>query len=213
MSPFPPSRPLRLLLVDDHALFRAGLRAVLSLRADFVVVAEADTVAAAVAAWHAHRPDVVLMDLRLPDGTGIAATAAIRQADPAARVLLLTTYDGDEDIHRALAAGACGYLLKNITGPELLEAVAAAAAGRDYVPPAVRRRLAERAAYGELTPRELETLELVVKGLTNREIAAVLRVTEFTAKAHVRNLLAKLGAADRTEAATLALQRGLVHLP
>ncbi len=206
------SAPVSLLLVEDHYVFRAGLRAIFSLRPHFRIVAEAENGAEALSLYRKHRPDVTLMDLRLPGVNGIETTAAIRAEFPEARILMLTTYDGDEDIHRAMKAGACGYLLKSVPGPELLRAVEAAAAGDSYLPPEVARRLAERAAYGELTAREMEVLPLLVKGLTNREIGEVLRFTEFTAKAHVRSLLAKLGAADRTEAATLAIQRGLVHL-
>lgn len=207
--PFDP--PLTLLVVDDHFVFRAGLRSVLSLRADFAVVAEADTADQALTEFRRHQPAITLMDLRMPGG-GIAATRRIRQEFPAARILMLTTYDGDEDIHQALAAGACGYLLKSVPGPELLRAIESAALGERYIPPAVQRRLEERATFGELTEREREVLPLVVKGLTNRDIADILKFTEFTAKAHVRSLLAKLGAADRTELVTIAVQRGLIHL-
>jgi two-component system NarL family response regulator len=210
MHTFEPS--LTLLVVDDHYVFRAGLRAVLSLRRDFLVVGEADTTETAVSEYRRLRPDVTLMDLRLPDAGGIEATRRIRAEFPAARVLMLTTYDGDEDIHQALTAGACGYLLKSVPGPELLRAIEAAALGERYIPPEVQVRLEERATFGQLTDREREVLPLVVKGLTNREIAGILKFTEFTAKAHVRSLLAKLGAADRTEIVAIAVQRGLIHL-
>ncbi len=200
------------MVVDDHFVFRAGLKTVLSLRNDFAVIAEADNAASAVERYARHQPDVTLMDLRLPDGTGIEATRQICTAHPDARILMLTTYDGDEDIHRALEAGAAGYLLKSVPGPELLRAIEAAARGERYIPPAVQQRLEERATFGELTDREREVLPLVVKGLTNRDIAGILNFTEFTAKAHVRSLLAKLGAADRTELVAIAVQRGLIHL-
>jgi DNA-binding NarL/FixJ family response regulator len=204
--------PLKLLIVDDHFVFRAGLKAVLSLRKDFQVVAEAGDVASALSEFRKHEPGMTLMDLRLPDGTGIDALRRIRQEFPAARVLMLTTYDGDEDIHRALEAGACGYLLKSVPGPELLRAIEAAALGKRYIPPQVQRRLEERAMFGELTDREREVLPFVAKGLTNKDIARILKFTEFTAKAHVRSLLSKLGAADRTELVAIAMQRGLIHL-
>jgi DNA-binding NarL/FixJ family response regulator len=210
MHPFNP--PLTLLLVDDHFLFRAGLKAVLSLRRDFRVVAEAGDVAAALVEFRKHKPAMTLMDLKLPDGTGIDALQQIRTEFPAARVLMLTTFDGDEDVHRALEAGACGYLLKSVPGPELLKAIEAATLDKCYIPPEVQRRLEERATFGELTEREREVLPFVVKGLTNKDIARILKFTEFTAKAHVRSLLAKLGAADRTEVVAIAVQRGLVHL-
>ncbi len=210
MASFHP--PLTLLIVDDHYVFRAGLRAVLSLRKDFRVVAEAGDGTEALTAFREHEPGMTLMDLRLPDATGIETLRRIRQEFPAARVLMLTTFDGDEDIHRALEAGACGYLLKSVPGPELLQAIEAAALGRRYIPPQVQKRLEERATFGELTDREREVLPLVVKGLTNKDIAGILGFTEFTAKAHVRSLLSKLGAADRTELVSIAVQRGLVHL-
>ena len=203
--------PLTLLIVDDHFVFRAGLRAVLSLRKDFRVVAEADDAASALVEFRRHAPAVTLMDLRLPDETGIESLRHIREEFPAARVLMLTTYDGDEDIHQALEAGACGYLLKSVPGPELLRAIEAAALGKRYIPPQVQKRLEERATFGELTDREREVLPFVVKGLTNKDIARILKFTEFTAKAHVRSLLTKLGAADRTELVAIAVQRGLVH--
>jgi len=203
---------LTLLIVDDHFVFRAGIKAVLSLRRDFQVVAEASDVATAVSEFRRHKPDVTLMDVRLPDESGIEAVRRIRQEFPEARVLMLTTFDGDEDIHRALEAGACGYLLKNVPGPELLQAIEAAALGQRHIPPEVQRRLEERATFGELTDREREVLPFVVKGLSNKDIANILKFSEFTAKAHVRSLLAKLGAADRTELVSIAMQRGLVHL-
>lgn len=203
---------LRLLIVDDHFVFRAGLKAVLSLRKDFQVVSEAENAAAALNEFRRHQPAMTLMDLRLPDSTGIEAVRRIRQEAPEARILMLTTYDGDEDIHRALEAGACGYLLKSVPGPELLRAIEEAALGKRYIPPQVQRRLEERAAFGELTDREREVLPLVAKGLTNKDIAHIFKFTEFTAKAHVRSMLTKLGAADRTELVAIAVQRGLIHL-
>jgi DNA-binding NarL/FixJ family response regulator len=203
---------LSLLIVDDHFVFRAGIKAVLSLRRDFQVVAEASDAATAVSEFRRHKPDVTLMDVRLPDESGIEAVRRICQEFPEARVLMLTTFDGDEDIHRALEAGACGYLLKNVPGPELLQAIEAAALGQRHIPPEVQRRLEERATFGELTDREREVLPFVVKGLSNKDIANILKFSEFTAKAHVRSLLAKLGAADRTELVSIAMQRGLVHL-
>jgi DNA-binding NarL/FixJ family response regulator len=204
--------PLTFLIVDDHFVFRAGIKAVLSLRKDFQVVAEAEDTASALAAFRLHKPGMTLMDLRMPGELGIEAVRQIRREFPAARVLMLTTFDGDEDIHRALEAGACGYLLKNVPGPELLRAIEAAALGESYIPPQVQKRLEERASFGQLTDREREVLPFVVKGLTNKDIARILKFTEFTAKAHVRSCLAKLGAADRTELVAIAVQRGLVHL-
>jgi DNA-binding NarL/FixJ family response regulator len=203
---------LSILIVDDHFVFRAGLRAVLGLRKDFCVVAEAEDLQTALHAYREHRPQITLMDVRMPGQSGIETVRRIRSEFPEARVLMLTTFDGDEDIHRALEAGAFGYLLKSVPGPDLIHAIEAAALGQKHISPEVQKRLDERATFGELTDREREVLPLVAKGLTNREIAEILKFTEFTAKAHVRSLLAKLGAADRTELVTIAVQRGLIHL-
>jgi two-component system NarL family response regulator len=203
---------IRILIADDHELFREGLRVVLDLRADFEVVAEAANVAETVAAHARHHPDLTLLDLQMPDGTGIDALKTIRKTQPDARVLMLTTYDGDEDIHRAMTAGASGYLLKSIPSKQLEAAIRAVIEGRQYLPPAVEERLAERAAFQTLTARELEILALIARGLSNKDIARVLTANEFTVKAHVRNILAKLGVETRTEAAILAVQRGLVQV-
>ena len=203
---------IRILISDDHELFREGLRVVLDLRPDFKVVAEAANVAETVAAHAQHQPDLTLLDLQMPDGTGIDALKVIRKAQPDARILMLTTYDGDEDIHRAMVAGATGYLLKSLPRIQLEAAVRAVIEGRQYLPPAVAERLAERAAFQALTVRELEILALVARGLSNKDIARVLAANEFTVKAHVRNILAKLGVETRTEAAILAVQRGLVQV-
>lgn len=203
---------IRILIADDHELFREGLRVVLDLRPDFEVVAEAANVAETIAAHARHQPDLTLLDLQMPDGTGIDALTTIRSAQPGARVLMLTTYDGDEDIHRAMAAGASGYLLKSIPSIQLEAAVRAVIEGRQYLPPAVEERLAERAAFQALTARELEILALIARGLSNKDVARVLVANEFTVKAHVRNILAKLGVESRTEAAILAVQRGLVQV-
>jgi len=203
---------IRILIADDHELFREGLRVVLDLRPDFEVVAEAANVAETIAAHTKHQPDLTLMDLQMPDGTGIEALKIIRKTQPNARVLMLTTYDGDEDIHRALTAGASGYLLKSIPSKQLEAAVRAVIEGRQYLPPAVTERLAERAAFQALTARELEIVALIARGLSNKDIARVLTANEFTIKAHVRNILAKFGVETRTEAAILAIQRGLVQV-
>ena len=206
-----PQAAIRLMLVHDHFLLRQGLQLVLSLKPDLKVVAEAENGRDAIELFRKHQPDITLMDLRLPDMTGTDALRAIRKEFPNARVVMLTTYDADEDIHRALGAGAAGYLLKNIPAEELVEAIRMVQSGKTCIPAAVAKRLAECDVYKELTARELEVLQLVVKGLSNKEIADVLQVTPFTAKAHVRNILSKLDVADRTEAATLAISRGLVE--
>ena len=204
--------PIRVLTADDHALVRAGITAMIANESDIAVAAEAADGAEAVAQYALHRPDVVLMDLRMPRMGGVEAIRAILADDPAARVLALTMYEGDADIHRALGAGACAYLLKDVPGAELIAAIRAAAAGRRVIPPAVAGRLAEFTPRVDLTAREVEVLRLVAKGLRNREVARVIGRTEGTVKAHLKNIHEKLGVDDRTEAVTLALQRGIIHL-
>lgn len=176
------------------------------------VVAEAADGAEAVALYAAHAPDVVLMDLRMPNMDGLAAIRAIVAAHPAARIVALTTYDGDADIYRALDAGACGYLIKDTLGKEVLRAIREAAAGRRVIPPVVAGRLAEFTPRVDLTARELEVLRFTSKGLRNKEIGRVINRTEETVKVHLKHIMAKLGAADRTEAVTIAIQRGIIHL-
>ncbi len=204
---------IRVLLVDDHLVVRMGLGAVLKSTSGLEIVGEAEDVDGAVKQYRSHLPDVVLMDLRLPGGGGIEALKIIRGEFPEAKVVMFTTYDFEEDIHRALQAGAAGYLLKNTSSEELAAAlVSAYQNGRVALSPEVSARLAERDGGAELTAREQEVLGLVVKGLTNKDIARVLGFTPRTAKAHVTNLLLKLGVSDRTEATAVALQRGIVSL-
>lgn len=176
------------------------------------VVAEAADGAEAVALYSAHRPDVVLMDLRMPKMDGAAAIEAIHKEDRDARIIALTTYDGDADIHRALTAGAVGYLMKDMIGAEVSAAIRSAAAGRQVIPPAVAGRLAEFTPRLDLTRREVEVLRFAAKGLRNKDIARVIGRTEATVKVHLKNIMAKLGVEDRTEAVTLAYQRGIIHL-
>jgi DNA-binding NarL/FixJ family response regulator len=203
---------IRILLVDDHYVVRMGLKAIISSDARLAVVAEADDGAQAIDYYRKHKPDVVLMDLRMPGMSGIEATRGLHREFPEARVVMLTTFDGDEDIHRALEAGARGYLLKNIPGPEFLKALHRVHSGGRYLPEAVAARLAERIPCSDLTVRELEVLQLVEKGLSNREIGEVLGVSENTTKTHLKAILGKLGVTDRTEAVTTALHRGILHL-
>ena len=203
---------IHILVIDDHPIVRAGLRSVIGTEPDMEVVAEAADGADGVASYAAHRPDVVLMDLRMPRMGGTAAIHAIRADDPHARIVALTTYDGDADIFRAFDAGAVGYLTKDMIGPEVVTAIRSAAAGRRVIPPAVAGRLAEFTPRIDLTARELEVLRLAAKGLRNKEIARVLGRAEETVKVHIKHVMAKLGATDRTEAVTLALQRGIIHL-
>jgi len=206
------SAQIKLLVVEDHHIVRQGLIALLNTVPDMQVVAEASDGKIGVDLFRQHRPDVALMDLRLPNMGGAEAVAAIRQEFPEARIIVLTTFDGDEDIYRALQAGARGYLLKGMSGDELLDAIRAVHAGKTRIPAVVAERLANRMSGHELTPREMAVLELIVRGQSNKEIGASLSITEATVKTHINSMLSKLGVTDRTQAATTAIQRGLVHL-
>jgi DNA-binding NarL/FixJ family response regulator len=208
----PLSKLIRLLLVDDHLVVRVGLRSLLETQPDMTVVAEASGGVVAIEEFTRHRPDVTLMDLRMPDLNGTETTARIREKFPDARVLMLTTFDYEEDIYRALQAGAAGYLLKNTESGPLLATIRAVHAGTYQLPPAIATRLAQHRAAPELSPRELEVLLLIVKGQSNKEIGATLGLAENTVKNHVKMIFEKLGVADRTQAATTALQRGLATL-
>lgn len=203
---------IRILVVDDHHIVRQGLVALLSTVSDFEVVAEAGDGTEAVELHRSLRPDVTIMDLRLPHMGGVDAIVAIRAETPQARFIVLTTFDGDEDIYRALQAGAKGYLLKGMNAGELTDAIRTVHAGKTRIPSVVAERLAERVSGTELTTRELEVLRLIVQGHSNKEIGNQLHISEATVKTHINNLLSKLGVSDRTQAATTALQRGLVHL-
>lgn len=203
---------IRVLVVEDHAVVRQGLVALLKVADGIEVAGEAADGVEAVAEFRKRQPDITLMDLRLPKMGGVDAIAAIRKEAPGARFIVLTTYDGDEDIYRALKAGARAYLLKGMTSEELMEAIRAVHAGKSHIPPAIAERLAERVGSEELTPREFDVLEQIVNGRSNKEIAAELEITEATVKTHINSLLAKLGVTDRTQAATAAIRRGLVPL-
>jgi two-component system, NarL family, response regulator len=203
---------ISVLIAEDHPVVRKGLRATLAEQPDLDVVAEAHNGAEAVDRYREHRPAVVLMDLRMPQMTGIEATRAIVAEDSQARIIVLTTYQGDADIYAALEAGACGYLIKDTPGEDIVAAVRSAAAGQRVLPNDVARRLAEYMPRQDLTEREHEVLRLMAKGLRNRDIAVAIGRTEGTVKIHVMNLMRKLDAADRTEAVTVALQRGIIHL-
>ncbi len=200
---------IRILIADDHPFFVDGLAANVEAEADMVVVARASDGREAVARAREHGPDVILMDLRMPVMNGVEAIREIVRAAPESRIIVLTTYDGDEDIHRALKAGAKAYLLKDVFREELLAAVRGVYNGKRHIPAHVAGRLAERMASEELTDREVEVLRLVAAGRSNREIGEALSIAEGTVKAHVNNILNKMGANDRTHAAMLALQRGL----
>jgi len=203
---------IRILVADDHFVVRMGLTALVNTEPDLEVVGEAVDGAQAVSAFDKHKPDLVLMDLRMPVKDGVRATAEIKAKHPNARVLMLTTFDGDTDIHRAIEAGAQGYVLKNTTGDKLIPALRAVAAGQKWIPKEIATRLASRNLFEDLTPRELEVLEQMAKGLANKEIADVLKITAHTVKDHLKSILGKLHVADRTEAVTVALQRGIIHL-
>jgi DNA-binding NarL/FixJ family response regulator len=206
------SESIRILVVDDHTVVRQGLVALLSTVPDLTVVAEAADGEAAVEAHRKYKPDVTLMDLRLPKVGGADAISLIRQESPGARIIVLTTFDGDEDIFRALQAGAKGYLLKGTDADELTAAIRSVYAGKSKIPAFVAEKLAERMGGPALTTRELEVLKRIVAGRSNKEIASDLHISEATVKTHINSLLSKLNVSDRTQAATTALQRGIVHL-
>jgi DNA-binding NarL/FixJ family response regulator len=203
---------IRILVADDHYVVRMGVTAIINNEPDLEVVAEAANGVQAVDQFKRHAPDLVLLDSRMPQKNGVEAAREIRELNHAARILMLTAFDGDEDIHKALAAGAQGYILKNATGAQLVPALRAVAAGREWIPAEVAVRLAKRKEFEPLTPRELEVLHELAKGLANKQIADVMSITQHTTKGYLKNILAKLHVADRTEAVTLAIQRGLIHL-
>jgi len=203
---------IRIIVVDDQSVVRQGFVALINTVADMEVVAEGINGEQAIELYRQHKPDVMLIDLRMPVIGGVEAITKIRQEFPEARLIVLTTYDGDEDIYRSLQAGAKGYLLKDMFFEELETAIRSVHAGSRRIPAVIAERLAERMSGSALTERELEVLELIVKGQSNKEIAKSLTISEATVKSHINSLLSKLGVTDRTQAATTALQRGLVHL-
>lgn len=206
------AEPIRILVVDDHHVVRQGLVALLNIMPEIKVVGEAGDGLQAIELYRSLRPDITLMDLQLPRLGGVEAIQQIRADDPGARFVVLTTFDGDEDIFRALQAGAKAYLLKGMTLEELLATIQAVHSGKTRISPAIAEKLAERMSSSALTARELGVLERIVAGRANKEIASDLNISEATVKSHINNLLSKLGVSDRTHAATVALQRGIVHL-
>ncbi|MBX3738014.1 MAG: response regulator transcription factor [Candidatus Didemnitutus sp.] len=203
---------VRILVADDHFIVRMGLVALINTEPGLRVVAEADDGDKVVALYEQLRPELVLMDVRMPGRNGHDALRQIRRLAPDARVLMLSAFDGDEEIHTALEAGAQGYVLKSATDKELIPAIHAVAAGRRWIPRDVASRLKSRQLYEQLTPREIDVLNALARGLANKEIADRLGISEYTTKDHLKSILAKLRVADRTQAVTAALQRGIIHL-
>lgn len=202
---------IRILAVDDHPLLRAGIAGLIADEPDMHLVAEAENGRQALDLFRKHRPDVTLMDLQMPDMDGFEAIDAIRAQAPDARIIVLTTYPGDAQVMRALKAGACGYLLKSTLRKELLTTIRAVHAGRKALSPEVTYEVAEHIADAPLSPTEVRVLQMVADGNSNKDIAAKLTVTEEAVKGQVRNILSKLGANDRTQAAVLGLKRGIIN--
>jgi len=204
--------PIRILLVDDHFVARTGLHSIIDAPPGMRIVADAHNGREAIELHRKHQPDVTIMDLRMPGVSGFEAIAAIRSEFPSARIVVLSNYEGSEDVHRALEAGAMGYLVKSAGGEELLEAIEVVHRGRKYMPPSLAMMLAKRSSVDPLTERELEVLRLLARGQSNREIASELSIAENTVRIHVAHILQKLAVEDRTQAVILAFQRGIVHL-
>jgi DNA-binding NarL/FixJ family response regulator len=203
---------IRVLAVDDHALLRDGIATLIGNQSDMELVGEASNGREAIEAFRQHQPDVTLMDLQMPEMGGIDALSAIRGEFPEARIIVLTTYAGDVQVFRALKAGARAFLLKGLLRKELLETIRAVHAGQKRLPPEIAAEIAEHATDDSLTPREIDVLRLIAGGNANKEIAAQLSLTEETVKGHVKNILAKLDANDRTHAVTIGLKRGIIEI-
>jgi DNA-binding NarL/FixJ family response regulator len=203
---------IRVLSVDDHPLLREGLAAVINNQPDMVLIAQACNALEAIQQFRKHLPDVTLMDLRLPDKSGIDAMIAVRAEFPEARVIMLTTFEGDVEIQRALEAGARGYLLKSMPPKELVEVIRQVHAGKKRIPPQLAAQLAEHLSDEDLTPREIEVLGQIAGGNRNRDIAEKLFITEETVKVHIKHIMEKLGASDRTQAVAIGVRRGIIEL-
>jgi two-component system NarL family response regulator len=203
---------IRILIVDDHPMIRAGLSATITPEPDMTVVAAGANGREGLELYRQHQPDVTLLDLRMPEMNGVEAIRAIRAEFPSARVIVLSTYQGDEDIYRALEAGATTYLLKDTLAENMIRMIREVAAGARPIPPNIAQRLTDRMFQPALTPREIEVLRLVAKGMRNKEVAASLKISEETIQGHVKSVLAKLSVHDRTAAVAVAIQRGIVHI-
>src|SRR5215813_12869261 len=204
------TKQIKILTVDDHPILREGIAAIIRGEKDMLVVGEASNGREAIEMFRSKRPDVTLMDLQMPDLNGIDAIATIRQQYPQARIIVLTTYEGDVLARRALKAGATGYILKDMIRTELLEAIRAVQLGRKYIPPKIAAELAEHYAEDDLSEREIEVLREVARGTSNKIIAAHLSISEATVKAHMQKIMVKLGASDRTHAVNIAMTRGFL---
>ena len=206
------SERIRILVAEDHLVARVGVTTIVNMQPDMMVVAEASNGQQAVEMYRQFAPDVALLDMRMPILDGVAAAKAIRTEFPGARMIALTTYGGDEDIRRALAAGVQAYLTKDVLHDELLKAIRAVHAGHTYLPSAVAAALAAQMPRPDLSAREVQVLELIVSGQANKQIAYSLGIAEHTVKNHVKNIMSKHGVQDRTQAATVAIQRGIIHI-
>ncbi|HEY9604879.1 MAG TPA: response regulator transcription factor [Allocoleopsis sp.] len=206
------STTIRVLIVDDHSIVRQGLATIINRDPEMTVIAQAEDGQQAIACFGEHQPDVTLMDLRMPQMGGVEAITAICAQFKPARIVVLTTYDGDEDIYRGLQAGAKGYLLKDAKPNELLNAIRMVNRGQQYIPPEVGAKLVQRMSNPELSERELEVLRLMAQGMSNSDIATALTIGESTVKSHVNRIFSKLGVSDRTQAVIVAVKRGIVSL-
>ena len=204
--------PIRILCVDDHLIVCEGIVGIVGRQCDMEVVGTASTGEQSIELYQRHRPDVTLMDLQLPSMTGLAAIRQIRRDDPSARIVVLTTYDGQEDIFRALEAGAATYLLKDTVPDDLVQVIRDVHSGEQPLPPAIKGRLAGRDRLIALTPREVQVIELIAKGFRNKEVAALLGISEETVEVHVKHIFTKLEVRDRTAAVNVALRHGIIHL-
>jgi len=206
------SAPIRIFSIDDHPLMREGVAAIIRNEPDMLLVAEASNGREAIQGFREHRPDITLMDLRLPDINGIDAMVAIRTEFPDARIIMLTTFEGDVEIRRALQAGAVGYMLKTTPRRQLVEMIRKVHAGKKHIPPEIAAHLAEHMGEESLSKREVDVLQKIAGGNRNSDIAALLFITEETVKGHVKHIMEKLGASDRTEAVAIGIRRGIIHL-